>query len=77
MVHYISGRRLDVPIAAEGSIDAAVIRYIAQVPSNLVLILQRADGTRFAINPQPGVRLNPAECFSDAPMLVCGGPLTT
>lgn len=30
MVHYINGRRLELRIADDGSIDAAAIRYIAQ-----------------------------------------------
>jgi len=71
MLHYLNGRRLEVPIAAEGTIDAAAIRHIAQVPANLMLILERADGTRFVVDPQPGVRVNLDYC-RNLPLLVLG-----
>ena len=67
MRHFVNGREIEVATDSSGRIDSSLLRRIAGVPENRVLVLQRPSGENVVINPGDRVQVNPQSHFVDAP----------
>ncbi|GMU83711.1 MAG: hypothetical protein AMXMBFR47_35810 [Planctomycetota bacterium] len=68
MKTIVNHQVLEVPTAADGSIDADSLRLLARIPSNRALVLQQADGGNRIVNPGEKLSLRPDTAFIDAPL---------
>ena len=67
MRHMVNGRVVDIPMESDGSVDSDALRAAAGVPEDRPLIHQLTDGSNRIVNPAEILRLNPGQCFIDAP----------
>ena len=68
----VNGRPYQVPVLRDGSIDADVLRALAKIPPDRVLVLQQPDGANVVVPPGQKVKVRPDACFVDAPRHVRG-----
>lgn len=72
-IQQVSGQRVQVPVAEDGTIDEDALRQSANIPSDRALVLQRSDGTNLLVNPGQRLRVSPGDRFFDAPRHTRGG----
>jgi hypothetical protein len=68
----INGKQISIPVAADGTAPADVLREAAGIPSNRALILHQPNGSNQLVNPGQRVQCGDLPHFSDVPQAVLG-----
>jgi hypothetical protein len=73
MRQIVNGIEIDVPTSPDGAVSSDVIRQVARIPKDRVLIAQYPNGQNQIVNPGEQVHL-PYDCYlTDAPSHIRGG----
>jgi hypothetical protein len=63
----INSKYCQVPMQEDGSVQSDDIRQQGGIPANRALIVKRADGSNFLINPGERVPVSCDDDFADVP----------